>query len=77
VIDELGGPKHYNHFLAAWAHAMNTPFQWTKQIASRFRGTRNPIIISWPARRVAESDPDPGCRSNSRATSIRLRVDWK
>jgi arylsulfatase A-like enzyme len=50
VIDELGGPKHYNHFPAAWAHAMDTPFQWTKQIASHFGGTRNPVVISWPAK---------------------------
>lgn len=50
VIDELGGPKHFNHFPAAWAHAMDTPFQWTKQIASHFGGTRNPMIISWPAK---------------------------
>jgi arylsulfatase A-like enzyme len=48
VIDELGGPKHYNHFPSAWAHAMDTPFQWTKQVASHFGGTRNPMIISWP-----------------------------
>ncbi|HTF20533.1 MAG TPA: sulfatase-like hydrolase/transferase [Chryseolinea sp.] len=50
VIDELGGPKHFNHFTSAWAHAMNTPFQWTKQVASHFGGTRNPMIISWPAK---------------------------
>src|SRR5499427_5313958 len=50
VIDELGGPKHFNHFPSAWAHAMNTPFQWTKQVASHFGGTRNPMIVSWPAR---------------------------
>jgi arylsulfatase len=50
AIDEIGGPKHYNHFPAAWAHAMDTPFQWTKQVASHFGGTRNPMIISWPAR---------------------------
>jgi arylsulfatase len=49
-IDELGGPKHFNHFPAAWAHAMDTPFQWTKQVASHFGGTRNPMIVSWPAR---------------------------
>lgn len=48
VIDELGGPKHFNHFPSSWAHAMNTPFQWTKQVASHFGGTRNPLIISWP-----------------------------
>ncbi len=50
AIDELGGPKHFNHFPAAWAHAMNAPFQWTKQVASHFGGTRNPMIVSWPAR---------------------------
>jgi arylsulfatase len=50
VMDELGGPRHFNHFPAGWAHAMNTPFQWTKQVASHFGGTRNPMIISWPAR---------------------------
>jgi arylsulfatase A-like enzyme len=50
AIDELGGPKHFNHFPSAWAHAMDTPFQWTKQVASHFGGTRNPMIVSWPAR---------------------------
>jgi arylsulfatase len=50
VIDELGGPKHFNHFPSAWAHAMDNPFQWTKQVASHFGGTRNPMIVSWPAR---------------------------
>jgi arylsulfatase len=50
VIDELGGPRHFNHFPSAWAHAMNTPFQWTKQVASHFGGVRNPMIVSWPER---------------------------
>ena len=50
AVDELGGPRHFNHFPSAWAHAMNAPFQWTKQVASHFGGTRNPMIISWPAR---------------------------
>ncbi|HKE43821.1 MAG TPA: arylsulfatase [Steroidobacteraceae bacterium] len=49
-MDELGGPKHFNHFPAGWAWAMNTPFQWTKQIASHLGGVRNPLVISWPAR---------------------------
>lgn len=49
-IDEIGGPKWFNHFPSSWAHAMNTPFQWTKQVASHFGGTRNPMIISWPAK---------------------------
>jgi Sulfatase len=50
AIDEIGGPKHFNHFPSAWAHAMDTPMQWTKQVASHFGGTRNPMIVSWPAR---------------------------
>ena len=49
-MNELGGPKHFNHFPAGWAWAMNTPFQWTKQIASHLGGVRNPLAISWPAR---------------------------
>ena len=47
---ELGGPNTYNHYPIGWAHAMDTPFQWTKQVASHFGGTRNGLVISWPAR---------------------------
>jgi arylsulfatase len=50
MIDELGGPLTYNHYPVGWAHAMDTPMQWTKQIASHFGGTRNGMVISWPAR---------------------------
>jgi arylsulfatase A-like enzyme len=49
-IDDLGGPLTFNHYPVGWAHAMDTPFQWTKQIASHFGGTRNDLVISWPAR---------------------------
>jgi arylsulfatase A-like enzyme len=49
-LDEIGGPKSYNHFPVGWAWAMDTPFQWGKQIASHFGGTRNPLVISWPDR---------------------------
>ena len=49
-MDELGSDKTFNHYPAAWAHAMGTPFQWTKQISSHFGGTRNGLVISWPAR---------------------------
>jgi arylsulfatase len=48
VMDEFGGPLHSNHYPAGWAHAMDTPFQWTKQVASHFGGTRNGMVISWP-----------------------------
>jgi arylsulfatase len=50
MMDQLGGPTTYNHYPAAWAHAMDTPFQWTKQVASHFGGTRNGLVISWPKR---------------------------
>jgi arylsulfatase A-like enzyme len=49
-IDELGTWKTYNHYPVGWAHAMDTPFQWTKQVASHYGGTRNGMVISWPAR---------------------------
>jgi arylsulfatase A-like enzyme len=49
-MDELGGPLSFNHYPIGWAHAMDTPFQWTKQIASYFGGTRNGMVISWPGR---------------------------
>ena len=41
IMDDLGGPLTYNHYPVGWAHAMDTPFQWTKQVASHFGGTRN------------------------------------
>jgi arylsulfatase len=47
-LDKLGGPESYNHYAVAWAHAMNTPYQWTKQVASHFGGTRNGTIVHWP-----------------------------
>lgn len=48
VYDKIGGPETYNHYSYAWSHAMNTPFQWTKQVASHFGGTRNGLVISYP-----------------------------
>ena len=49
-LDEIGGPKAYNHYPVGWAWAMNTPFQWGKQVASHLGGTRNPLVIAWPDR---------------------------
>ena len=46
--DALGGPTTFNHYPVGWAWAMNTPFQWTKQIASHFGGIRNGMVLSWP-----------------------------
>jgi arylsulfatase A-like enzyme len=47
-MDELGSPSSYNHFSVGWAWAMDTPFQWTKQVASHWGGTRNGTIVHWP-----------------------------
>ena len=47
-LDELGGPESYNHYAVGWAHAMDTPYQWTKQVASHWGGTRNGTIVHWP-----------------------------
>ncbi len=47
-INEFGTPTAYNHYAVGWAHAMDTPFQWTKQIASHWGGTRNGTIVHWP-----------------------------
>jgi arylsulfatase len=47
-IDKFGTPAAYNHYAVGWAHAMDTPYQWTKQVASHWGGTRNGTIIHWP-----------------------------
>lgn len=47
-LDELGGPDSYNHYAVGWAHAMCTPYQWTKQVASHWGGTRNGTVVHWP-----------------------------
>jgi arylsulfatase len=48
-MDELGSPSSYNHYSVGWAWAMCTPFQWTKQVASHWGGTRNGAIVHWPS----------------------------
>ncbi|WP_204807185.1 arylsulfatase [Mycobacterium riyadhense] len=47
-LDKFGGPESYNHYSVGWAHAMDTPYQWTKQVASHWGGTRNGTIVHWP-----------------------------
>jgi len=47
-IDDFGTPKAYNHYAVGWAHALCTPYQWTKQVASHWGGTRNGLIVHWP-----------------------------
>ena len=56
-LDALGGPKMDNMYHAGWAWAGDTPFKYTKLIASHFGGTRNPMAISWPARIKPDKTP--------------------
>src|SRR4029078_4230215 len=49
-LDELGSDKASNHIPVGWAWAVNAPFQWGKQVASHFGGTRNPLVVAWPDR---------------------------
>jgi arylsulfatase A-like enzyme len=55
-IDEFGTPTAYNHFAVGWAHAMDTPYQWTKQVASHWGGTRNGTIVHWPSGFMARGE---------------------
>ena len=47
-LDLFGTPEALNHFAVGWAHAMDTPYQWVKQVASHWGGTRNATIVHWP-----------------------------
>jgi arylsulfatase len=55
-MDKWGDPDTFPHFAAGWAVAGNTPFMWTKQVAGNFGGTRNPLVVSWPARIKAKGE---------------------
>ncbi len=48
--DTWGLAPTYPHMAVAWSWAFDTPFKWTKQVASHFGGTRQGLAISWPAR---------------------------
>jgi arylsulfatase A-like enzyme len=54
--DELGGPTTYPHYAAGWAVAGDTPFTWTKQVASSYGGTRNGMVVHWPERIAAKGE---------------------
>lgn len=55
-IDEIGGSRSYSKFPAGWAWAMNTPFQYYKQVASHLGGVRNGLVVHWPARIRAQGE---------------------
>jgi arylsulfatase len=83
-VDSIGSPAAYNHYAVGWAHAMCTPYQWTKQIASHWGGTRNGTVVSWPGGMTAAArsgtssttsstslppcSTSPGCRSPTSST---------
>jgi arylsulfatase len=54
--DDWGGPSTYPHMAAGWAVAGDTPFSWTKQVASNFGGTRNGMVVYWPKRVTAKGE---------------------
>ena len=85
-IDLFGTPAAYNHYAVGWAHAMDTPYQWTKQVASHWGGTRNGTIVHWPNGFAARGEVRlalpprhrhrsyrPRCRRPSRADGRRRR----
>jgi arylsulfatase A-like enzyme len=55
-LDQLGGPESSPHYAVGWAHAMCAPYQWTKQVASHWGGTRNGTIVHWPNRIGAKGE---------------------
>jgi arylsulfatase len=55
-VDKWGGPESYPHYAVGWAHALDTPYQWTKQIASHWGGTRNGTVVHWPKRIEARGE---------------------
>ncbi len=55
-FDDWGGPSTYPHMAAGWAVAGDTPYTWTKQVASNFGGTRNGMVVSWPKRVKAKGE---------------------
>lgn len=56
-LDVLGSPKTDNQYHAGWAWAGSTPFKGTKLLAAYFGGTRNPMIVRWPAKIKPDATP--------------------
>ena len=73
-IDDWGGRDSYGHYAVGWAHAMDTPYQWTKQVASHWGGTRNGTIVHWPSGHHA---PKARCAPSSTTSSTWPRPSSK
>ena len=54
--DDWGGPTTYPHMAAGWAVCFDSPFTWTKQVASNYGGTRNAMAVHWPKRIKAKGE---------------------
>jgi arylsulfatase len=65
-IDELGGPRTYNHYPTGWAWAFNAPFKMWKRYSNFEGGTADPMIVSWPGRLAATGV----CRQYAHAIDI-------
>lgn len=61
LIDKWGSPDTFPHMSAGWAVAFDSPFKWTKQVASDFGGTRNGMVVHWPD--GIDADNNGGIRS--------------
>jgi arylsulfatase A-like enzyme len=59
LVDKWGGPETYPHMAAGWAVALDSPFQWTKQVASDFGGTRVGMVAHWPKGIKAKNELRP------------------
>jgi arylsulfatase A-like enzyme len=71
--EKLGGPESYNHDAVGWAHAMNAPYQWTKQVASHWGGTRNGTVVHWPNGIKAAGEPQDRCSRRRRLGTLRYQ----
>ena len=67
--DEWGGPSTYPHMAAGWAVCFDSPFTWTKQVASNYGGTRNAMVVHWPERIKAKGEIR--CSGTTSSTSCR------
>jgi arylsulfatase len=74
--DEWGGPTTYPHVAAGWAVAGDSPFMWTKQVASNFGGTRNGMVVHWPKRVTAKGEIRSQTRSKKRQDTAGPSDTW-
>ena len=80
--DDWGSAATYPHMAVAWSWAFDTPFKWTKQVASHFGGTRQGLAISWPGHikdvggiRTSSTTSSTSCRRSSRPRGSRRREE--